>query len=185
MDVKTLKRKVENMDIKIDDKVIAKKRLMSFGYELAEEGEMFEVYNVDDRDTYIKSENKRLTIDNKTFDRYFDKYVEPEEESVFEYSVASEFVSDILEGSEVIVDTLFDKCTMVACKLPNGFVIVETSACVDPDNYDEELGINICLDKITDKIYELEGYVLQNKMHEEEACDGDCENCEYSFERID
>lgn len=185
MDVKTLKRKVENMDIKIDDKVIAKKRLMSFGYELAEEDEMFEVYNVDDRDTYIKSENKRLTIDNKTFDRYFDKYVEPEEESVFEYSVASEFVSDILEGSEVIVDTLFDKCTMVACKLPNGFVIVETSACVDPDNYDEELGINICLDKIADKIYELEGYVLQNKMHEEETCDGDCESCEYSFERID
>ena len=64
--------------------------------------------------------------------------------------------------------------------MPNGFVITESSACVDPDNYNEDRGIDICLDKIVDKIWELEGYLLQNTIFEGFK-EPNCEDCDYEF----
>lgn len=90
--------------------------------------------------------------------------------------VSCEDVDKRMETAEIEVFTVFDKCTVVACKLNNGFVLVESSACIDPDNYDEEIGVNECLCKIENKVWELEGYMLQNKLYEEEYCD--CDNCE-------
>ena len=110
-------------------------------------------------------------------------------------SVTFEQIEKIMANSDIIVDTVFGKCTIVTCKLPNGFVIVESSACVSPDNYDEDAGINICLDKITDKIWELEGYRLQEDLYREnmsvdkanscydcycDDCSEDCP-CQYEF----
>lgn len=43
--------------------------------------------------------------------------------------------------------TLGDRTTVVRCVLRNGFEIVESSACVDPKNYSEELGAEICMGK--------------------------------------
>jgi hypothetical protein len=68
------------------------------------------------------------------------------------------YVQRILDRSEFTYSTQFDKCTIVACKLPNGFIIVESASCIDPMDYDEELGKEICLQKIGDKVAELEGY---------------------------
>ena len=81
-------------------------------------------------------------------------------------TVTQDMVKDIIINSEVIITTIFDKCTVVACKLPNGFIIVESSACVDPDNYDEKAGYQICMNKIVDKVWELEGYRLQNELND-------------------
>lgn len=81
-------------------------------------------------------------------------------------TVTPEQVEKIMEQSEIEVVTLYDKCTIVTCKLPSGFIIVESSACVDPANYSEEMGKKICLDRITNKIWELEGYVLQSQIGE-------------------
>ena len=53
------------------------------------------------------------------------------------------------------------KTTIVIAKLPNGFVIVESSSCVDPKNYNHDLGVKLCKERIRDKIWMLEGYVLQ------------------------
>ncbi|HEF5065786.1 Gp49 family protein [Bacillus paramobilis] len=75
-------------------------------------------------------------------------------------------VQDIIANSEVITDVLFNKCTRVTVKLPNGFIITESSACVDPANFDNELGKAICMKRIENKVWELEGYVLQKKVHE-------------------
>lgn len=80
-------------------------------------------------------------------------------------TVTQDMVDDIIDNSEVIITTMFDKCTVVACKLPSGFIIVESSACVDPENYSEELGFEICMSKIIDKVWELEGYRLQNELN--------------------
>ena len=84
-----------------------------------------------------------------------------------------------MENSEFEIHTVFDKCTVVSCRLPNGFVIVESSACVSPENYDEDMGAEICFDKIADKILELEGYRLQQWLWEEENgyCDENCDEC--------
>ena len=84
-----------------------------------------------------------------------------------ENTVTKEQIESILKKSEFICDTHFDKCTVLTCRLPNGFTITESSACVDPKNYDKSIGREACMSKIRNKLWELEGYLLQNKMYEE------------------
>mgnify|MGYP001036082583 CR=1 FL=1 len=107
-------------------------------------------------------------------------------------TVTQAVVDELMESCDIAVTTVFDKCTIVACKLPNGFVIVESSSCVDPANYDEDMGVDICMKNIERKVWELEGYLLQNKLYfdgvsfDDKAddtadgleCDGDCEHCD-------
>lgn len=110
-----------------------------------------------------------IFVDMDTFKENFEKVVEkkPVEKKI--NSVTAEHVQYIMDNAEYEICTTFDKCTVVSCKLPNGFVIVESSACVDAENYDEELGAEICFSKIVDKVWELEGYKLQNEMYEHEV----------------
>jgi hypothetical protein len=54
-----------------------------------------------------------------------------------------------------------EKTTVVTCRLQSGFEITETSSCVDPANYNQELGEEIARRRITDKLWLLEGYRLQ------------------------
>jgi hypothetical protein len=109
-------------------------------------------------------------------------------------TVTQSVIDELMESCDIAVTTAFDKCTIVACKLPNGFVIVESSSCVDPANYDEDMGVDICMKNIEKKLWELEGYLLQNKLYmdgitfddddDDLECDGDCENCDM-FDRDD
>ena len=92
-------------------------------------------------------------------------------------TVTQEVVKAIMANSTFDVETMFHKCTVVACKLPNGFVIVETSACVSPENYDEKIGVEICMKKIENKIWELEGYRLQSEIYNASEAACDCDNC--------
>lgn len=73
-------------------------------------------------------------------------------------------IDNIIAKSQIKVQTVFAKCTVVSIQLPNNFVIVESSACVDPLNYSEAAGTAICIEKIKNKLWELEGYKLQNNM---------------------
>ena len=61
--------------------------------------------------------------------------------------------------------TLGDKTTVVRCVLRNGFEIVESSSCVDPKNYSEEYGAEICMERIKNKIWELLGFLIQTAWH--------------------
>jgi len=79
-------------------------------------------------------------------------------------SVTQEQIADILANSTVDVCTKFGKVTIVTVKLPNGFVLVEASGAVDPANYNEEIGRDICLKRIENKVWELEGYLLSSRM---------------------
>jgi hypothetical protein len=77
-------------------------------------------------------------------------------------SITQEDINAIVEASEFkVASGLFGKTTVVTAKLPNGFTITEASSCVDPDNYNLEIGRNLAMKKIVDKIWELEGYRLQ------------------------
>lgn len=58
-------------------------------------------------------------------------------------------------------------CTYVTVKMKNGFTIRESTTCVDPSNYDEEIGKRICLEKIEDKIWYLLGFLLQENVYNE------------------
>ena len=68
---------------------------------------------------------------------------------------------------DVIVRTLNDfgkPCTYVTVRMKNGFTLRESTTCVDPANYDENIGKEICLKKIEDKIWFLLGYQLQEDL---------------------
>lgn len=82
-------------------------------------------------------------------------------------TVAEQQIKDLLANSEIDVMTVYEKVTVVCCKLPNGFVITEASGAVDPANYDEEIGKEICMERITNKLWELEGYALSKKLEEQ------------------
>ena len=74
-------------------------------------------------------------------------------------------VDEILNNSEFeVFHKVFGKQCLVVAKLPNGFTVVGESACVDPSNYDEEIGFNIAKSRIENRIWELEGYKLQNSL---------------------
>lgn len=60
-----------------------------------------------------------------------------------------------------------DKTCVVMFTLKNGFVIVESSSCVSPENYDADIGKEICRERALNKIWELEGYKLQSKLYQE------------------
>ena len=42
--------------------------------------------------------------------------------------------------------------TMIQMVYPTGFTDFATSACVDPKNYSEEIGLGICVEKINDRL---------------------------------
>ena len=57
--------------------------------------------------------------------------------------------------------------TYVTVQMLNGFTIRECTTCVDPENYSEEIGKEICLKKIEDRVWFLLGYSLQEKLFNE------------------
>lgn len=81
-------------------------------------------------------------------------------------TVTQDQINELLENAFVETYTIFGKTTVVAVKLENGFVIIESSSCVDPANYDHKIGFDICMARIANKLWEMEGYKLQSAVHE-------------------
>ncbi len=160
------------------DKLIVTKKVAPF----LNEGDIVEVVNVTDDGIISFAFGEGLmhmgVMNTAEFEGHFEKVVEKEEAEI--PAITDEYISEIMENSEFEIHTVFGKCTIVSCRLPNGFVITESSACVSPENYDEDLGAEICFDKIAGKIWELEAYRLQQWMWESEMgeCNCDCEDCD-------
>lgn len=158
------------------DKIVVKKKIANF----LKEGDIAKVVDVNEDGMISFAFGEDFVhmgvMTSAEFEEHFEKLAEEKNAP----TITQEYIDEIIENSEFTMTTAFDKCTIVACKLPNGFVIVESSACVSPENYDENMGIDICLSKIEDKIWELEGYRLQQHLWETEsgACDCNCEDCD-------
>ena len=58
------------------------------------------------------------------------------------------------------------RTTICQLTLQNGFTVVGFSACVDPKNYDKNLGESIAKDNALEKVWELEGYLLRQRLFE-------------------
>jgi len=78
-------------------------------------------------------------------------------------SISQEMVDHFIVSTEIT--TMGDKCTVVRAVLRNGFEIVESSACVSAENYDEKLGAEICMEKIRNQVWMLLGFLLQTAVH--------------------
>lgn len=176
------------MKININDKFILTKRTR-----FLEEGTVVTVTKVENGIVHFvfgeDNDGGSGYMDTNTFEECF-KAVEYEKTDapVVAPSVCTDHVATMLKNSDIKVITVFDKCTIVSCRLPNGFVITESSACVSPENYNRDLGIEICYNKIADKVCELEAYKLQdalytnNKLNEDDdeefdECDCTCDGC--------
>lgn len=76
-------------------------------------------------------------------------------------TVTQEMIDYMIDNSEIKVQSIENKTTIVYCVLPNGFTMVEASSCVDKSNYDELVGKDICIGIIKNKLWELLGFLLQ------------------------
>ena len=130
-----------------------------------------------------KAPTEHIMIDNGFEEgykvRYADGYESWSPKAVFEaaylevvtnkalHTSAPSISQEMVEGfiSNIEVKTMGDKCTVVRATLRNGFEIVESSACVSAENYDEKLGADICIKKIKDKVWFLLGFLLQTAVH--------------------
>lgn len=73
--------------------------------------------------------------------------------------VSKEMVDGFVTSAKV--QRLDEKTTLVSTDLLTGFVQHETSSCVDPANYDEEVGTQVCVDRVKDTLWKCLGFVVQ------------------------
>lgn len=59
--------------------------------------------------------------------------------------------------------------TMTICviTMQNGYTVLGKSACVDPLKYSQALGEKYAFEDALDKVWDLEGYLLKEKMYNE------------------
>lgn len=61
----------------------------------------------------------------------------------------------LIEMSDVTWQPMGQKTMVMVCQLPNGFEVTVSSAPVDPDDFDESAGQEMCRAKLKDRIIEL------------------------------
>jgi hypothetical protein len=67
----------------------------------------------------------------------------------------------------------FDKCiTIVSVQMPNGFVLTESSTCVDPASFDVEIGTRACIARLKPRVWMLLAYDKMTMGAE----DGNCQH---------
>jgi len=79
-------------------------------------------------------------------------------------TITQEHIDSLFKQSEIQLWAVHDKTLVMAVKLPNGFVIVKDASCVDPKNFDIEIGKTICTERVKNQMWELEGYRLQDEI---------------------
>lgn len=62
---------------------------------------------------------------------------------------------------------VFPDSTLTACLLTlrNGYTVLGESACVDPENFDVDIGRKIAKENAKNKIWALEGYLLKEHLY--------------------
>ena len=132
--------------------------------ELQKVGGVFEIVNIIKMGFMIISleTKEKILIPKCIVNTHFEKV----EESIGDKplkGVSTEKIERLMSEANINVTTLFGKTTMVAAQFPNGFVITESSSCVDPKVYSEEEGKRICLEHIKERLWEMEGYFVQEQ----------------------
>lgn len=63
---------------------------------------------------------------------------------------------------------VFPGTTVTVCclTLRNGFTVIGESACASPENFDADIGRQIARSNARDRIWELEGYLLCQRLYE-------------------
>lgn len=79
--------------------------------------------------------------------------------------VTPDMVEDTIVAAEYLYPTIGDgTLTICVLLLSNGFTVTGESACVDPANFDADLGRRIAREDAKNTIWALEGYLLKSKL---------------------
>jgi hypothetical protein len=75
-------------------------------------------------------------------------------------------LNDIQNKVKKAVYTLLPDTTTTVCQLfmENGYVVLGTSACVDPANYNRAIGEKYAYEDAINKLWPLEGYLLAEEI---------------------
>jgi hypothetical protein len=76
-------------------------------------------------------------------------------------------LENLIDGAEKEEHIFFNKVLVTEYVLPNRFSVQGRAACVDPKNFDIEIGRKVCREDAIDKMWQLEGYVLQQRLYDE------------------
>ena len=74
-------------------------------------------------------------------------------------------IINMIDSSEIDISTVGDKTTMVRVTLPTGFVMVDASAYIDPENYCKTIGAAICIGNIKRRLWEMLSFTFQWAHH--------------------
>ena len=121
--------------------------------EAEESGDGYRVYHKDNMEAYCPKD-----LFNKVYIEVNDNKNLPSG-----VSIGQQMVDDFIDKVEST--TMGEKTTVTQITLKNGFIITESSSCVDPKNYSMEIGEEINLEHAKNKIWELLGFLLQTAYH--------------------
>ena len=121
--------------------------------EAEESGDGYRVYHKDNMEAYCPKD-----LFNKVYIEVNDNKDLPSG-----VSIGQQMVDDFIDKVEST--TMGEKTTVTQITLKNGFIITESSSCVDPKNYSMEIGEEINLEHAKNKIWELLGFLLQTAYH--------------------
>lgn len=95
--------------------------------------------------------------------------IEAKIKSVYYYNGADAVKSAFVDPSAIPADDLANLGLTTHCViiLENNFKVEGESACVDPAIYDEQKGRQYAYENAFNKIWELEGYLLKQNLHEQ------------------
>ncbi len=81
-------------------------------------------------------------------------------------SVTQEQINSLLDTADTQEHIFWGKELVVSYRLPNGFTVTGRAACVDPANFDLEIGRKIARESVEHQLWQLEGYRLQIELNE-------------------
>lgn len=79
--------------------------------------------------------------------------------------VTSEQIEALLNQAETQEHTFWEKELVVSYRLPSGFTVTGRGACIDPANFDLEVGRRVAREDAANQLWQLEGYLKQNELH--------------------
>lgn len=92
------------------------------------------------------------------------------------WKISPKRIKEIISESKESVWEPFPGITIVAWQLPNGFVISDQSGCIDPDDYNREIGIDIARNHLEDKVWHLYGFMRKQEFSDAKGGGADDQN---------
>ena len=159
---KNLKKSIENNIVQAElmtrDEAITNNFLDASCYSYRENFDGYGIEFKDGQKDFLPKEN---------FERSF-LLIDEDSEMV----LMTDVLDNMKEVDSKTIEVFGKPMTIVTVRMNNGFLLTETSTCVNPENYSEEVGVKSCLDKIQDKIWALLGYALQERKSNRQKIEG-------------